>query len=159
MGTPTYTLISETVLGSAQASVTFSSIPSTYKDLVMEVVGSGSTSISYYTQLNGDTGANYSTTWISGDGAAASSSRQSAMTAIWFGGVWTSIGNHQHQLMSYANTSVNKTMLGRSNNAGNQVSAMVGLWRSTAAVTSWTVYAASGTWSTGSTFRLWGVVG
>lgn len=57
------TLITETVIsGNATASVTFSSIPSSYRDLEVRVRGRGdnsSTSIEIYCQVNGDTGSHY----------------------------------------------------------------------------------------------------
>lgn len=84
MPSPTYTLISSNVLASSAASVTFSSIPSTYTDLVLRM--SVRTDISgtdgfMYVHLNGDTTTtNYSDTWIQGDGASATSSRITTST-------------------------------------------------------------------------------
>jgi hypothetical protein len=74
----TYTLISSNVLSSSAASVTFSSIPSTYTDLVLRfsarvdgAVGNSNGKL----QFNGDTStANYSYTFLQGNGSAASSS-------------------------------------------------------------------------------------
>jgi hypothetical protein len=44
MPTPTYDLIESTALGSSASSITFSSIPSTYRDLVLviDVIGTDS---------------------------------------------------------------------------------------------------------------------
>lgn len=55
-------LISEVVTSSSQATVTFSSIPATYRDLEIRVRGRGttlSTSTSINMTFNNDTGANY----------------------------------------------------------------------------------------------------
>jgi hypothetical protein len=77
----TYEAIATQTLGSAAASVTFSSIPGTYTDLVVVIAGTlttGSDNVSF--QLNGDSGANYSVTVLTGDGSTASSGRASNLT-------------------------------------------------------------------------------
>jgi hypothetical protein len=74
----TYTLISSNVLSSSAASVTFSSIPSTYTDLVIRssarvdgAVGNSNARL----QLNGETSsAYYSYTFLQGNGSSATSS-------------------------------------------------------------------------------------
>jgi hypothetical protein len=65
----------------SNSTITFSSIPSTYTDLVL-IIGGGSTSASVVSQLqfNGDTGSNYSWTALYGTGSAASSARSSNTT-------------------------------------------------------------------------------
>ena len=77
----TYTLISSQVLGSSAASVTFSSIPSTYKDLVvrcsLRTDRTAATSDAILITLNSDTGTNYSYTSFYGSGTAAGSSTNS----------------------------------------------------------------------------------
>ena len=79
----TYTLISSQVLASSAASVTFSSIPATYTDLVlrcsMKNTNTGGTSpIGGSLILNGDSASVlYSWTYIYGTGASAGSSRLS----------------------------------------------------------------------------------
>jgi hypothetical protein len=58
--------------------------------------------------------------------------------------------------MNYANTSTYKTVLTRSNKY-DRVGAIVGLWRSTAAINSITLTAYSNTYAIGSTFTLYGI--
>ena len=160
MGTPTYTLISETVLGSAQASVTFSSIPGTYKDLVVEFVGTASAFDTAAFRVNGDTGTNYSFTRVQGDGSAASSARVSNISYGQGSDVSTTVVTGRFEFLSYANANVFKTVLARGGDSSNRVAAYVNLWRSTSAITSIQVFAASASnLSTGFTARLWGVVG
>ena len=83
----TYTPIATQTLGSAAASVTFSSIPQGYTDLVV-VIGSAtfSANSSLYFQYNGDTGANYSSTRLTGNGSSASSSRTTSANGAQIGG-------------------------------------------------------------------------
>jgi len=77
----TYTLISSNVLTSSAASVTFSSIPSTYTDLVLKCsVRSTRTGVSFAPFLlwtNNASSSDYSFTRLSGNGASATSARQS----------------------------------------------------------------------------------
>lgn len=163
MPTPTYDLIEEQVLSSAQASVTFSSIPGTYKDLVLEIVGTNSGSTDdIQLRFNSDTGSNYSRTFLEGTGSAANSNRNSNVTGAFLGGYVTGSANFCSyiQFMSYANTNVNKTQIARGNIPSAYVYATVGLWRNTAAITTVLVgWQASGQYGSGTTFRLWGVAG
>lgn len=167
MPTPTYTLISETVLSSAQASVTFSSIPGTFKDLVVECVTRSNRADNVDLlgiRFNLDTGTNYSTTELSGDGGAAGSGRTSNATYI-FGridanispsGSWSIVN---FNVFSYVSTTNFKTVLDRENTSG-YAGAIVGTWRSTSAITRIDLLPILGTTlNSGSTFRLWGVVG
>jgi hypothetical protein len=155
----TYEAIATQTLGSAAASVTFSSIPSTYTDLVLVAAGSmttgGATGLSL--QFNGDTGLNYSKTEVLGDGSTATSSRSSGFGSMNIGLIdSTAQCNSIFQIMNYANTTTYKTALARGNNASGYVRAGVGLWSSTAAITSVTVLPPYN-FATGSTFSLYGI--
>jgi len=156
----TYEPIATSTLGSAQASVTFSGIPQTYTDLVV-VVSSPSASASAYSALtvNGDNGSNYSFTRLYGTGSAAGSNRGSNMT-YWQTQYLYSSGTYLNAIchfMNYSNTTTNKTMIERYNDAAYEVDAQVNLWRSTAAITSITFSRVSGNYATGSTFTIYGI--
>ena len=76
----TYTLISSNVLTSSAASITFSAIPATYTDLVLRVSARddlAQVSESLKIILNSDTATNYSATYLTGNGSAAASGRDS----------------------------------------------------------------------------------
>jgi hypothetical protein len=78
----TYTLISSNVLTASAASVTFSSIPATFTDLVLRVsarADSGSFREPYLT-LNNLTTSIYSFTRLYGTGSSVASSREAANT-------------------------------------------------------------------------------
>ena len=162
----TYESIATQTLGSAAASVTFSSIPSTYTDLVLIINTSNSVSTNQpYIQFNADTSGsstNYSTTSLRGDGSSAASGRHTNQFA-WFPvpgpGVGTN-GNFEPWLvniMNYSNTTTFKTGLSRFNNAASIVSANAHLWRSTAAISTITITMESGNFNTSSTFSLYGI--
>jgi hypothetical protein len=59
--------------------------------------------------------------------------------------------------MNYSNTTTYKTALVRGNNASSGVDAIVNNWRNTAAITNIDVIANSSTFTSGSTFTLYGI--
>ena len=161
----TYTPIASQTLGSAAASVTFSSIPQGYTDLVL--VGSIKTGANAYQPIlrfNGDSGSNYSSTVVAGDGSIASSNRHTNQNGI-YGNPGPGVGTAGNfwpwiiQIQNYANANVNKTVLHRFNNSQSYVVAGVGLWRNTTAITSITLVAEAGSndFQSGSTFSLYGI--
>jgi hypothetical protein len=161
----TYEPIATTTLGSAQSSVTFSSISGSYTDLILVYDGTRSATGNSYIgmRFNSDSGTNYSYTTLYGDGTSAGSGRGSNSNYLYTeqgDPVNTTQNNKILQFMNYSNTTTNKTVLMRSNNAGREVASIVGLWRSTAAITSISLTLLGGTtpnWATGSTFTLYGI--
>lgn len=159
----TYTPIATTTLAnSTTASYTFSSIPSTYTDLVLIIAGAGAASGgNTLLQFNSDTATNYSTTILYGDGSAAGSARASNASSMNIGDLDASTqSNTLISIMNYANTTTYKTSLGRSNrlNAGAAVAAKCGLWRSTSAINSVKVFLSTGdNFLTGTTLTLYGI--
>lgn len=156
----TYEPIATNTLSSATPSVTFSSIPQTYTDLVCVVSAkAATTAYDLYLQFNGDTGNNYSWTALSGTGTSAVSTRNSNGPAIQmdnYGSVRTTDFNTNiSHIMNYSNSTTYKTVLARAGAAASGVDVNVGLWRNTAAITSMTLYINS--FAVGSTFTLYGV--
>lgn len=160
MPTSTYTPIYTNTLGSSSSSITISSIPTTYTDLILVIatpsvagpncrinVGNGST----------DTGSNYSFTQLYGDGSSAASLRQSNQT--WgYGGVLGANSNTIIQFQNYSNTTTNKTWIARGSAPGAYVDAVVNLWRSTAAINRIQVTSdTAGTYAVGTTLTLYGI--
>jgi hypothetical protein len=154
----TYEPISTQTLGTSAATVTFSSIPQTYTDLVL--VGSVNTTagLDYKYRLNSDTGSNYSNTRLLGNGSAASSLRASNATLVYFN-VATTTGQHNFimHLLNYSNTTTFKTLLVRFDNSSTETSLRVGLYRSTSAISTILVETDSSTFTSGSTFTLYGI--
>jgi len=160
----TYTPIATTTLGSAAASYTFSSISSIYTDLVLVANGYITTSAQgIRIQFNGDTGTNYSNTTLSGTGSVAESARDTSGTnaRLTYDASWSTTTSDYAQInvsiMNYANTTTYKTFISRANRATSGVDALVGLWRSTSAITSITVFPAANNFVAGTTFSLYGI--
>lgn len=159
----TLTPIATNTLTAAAASVTFSNLPQTYTDLVLVVNPLSAIADNVALQFNGDTGTNYSTSILWGNGSAAGSTRQSNTAnpyMSYYASTNTTQSNVIIQIMNYTNSTTNKTSLSRANNVatGCGTDAITMLWRNTAAITSIVVKQVGGNnFSTGSTFNLYGV--
>ncbi len=162
----TYEPIATTTLSSATNSVTFSSVPSTYTDLVLTVNGGTSVDAYFYLRLgtggSTDTGNNYSTTYLSGSGSVTFSGRALNTNAIGIAydyGLPTNTFNFNSviHIMNYTNTTTNKTVIARAGNAANGTSTSVGLWRNTGAINTVNVWPSGGNFNSGSTFTLYGI--
>lgn len=139
----TYEPIATTTLGSAAATITFSSIPSTYTDLRLVFIGTVAVSGDALSiRFNNDSSTLYSYTILRGNGTTAASSRAANANSIYITNQYGTISNTIPQLsaidiFSYAG-STNKTFLFNINNDQNGlgvVSSGVGLYRSTSAIT------------------------
>ena len=159
----TYDCIATTTLTTATASVTFSSISGNYTDLVLIIGGLASENTQVQFQFNGDTGSNYSSTTMYGDGSTAGSVRTVNQTQANVGGIAvTDPGTNVIHIMNYANSTSYKTVIGRYTtiNTGSYYEAgyRAGLWRSNNAITSIKVMLPSTyTYSTDTVFSLYGI--
>jgi hypothetical protein len=156
----TYEPISTTTLGSAAATVTFSTISGAYTDLILVAEYTVSGGGDHLVRFNSDTGSNYSVTVLAGTGSATGSGRSSSQTS--YNPNWNSDQPSQriiitHQIQNYSNSTTYKTLLTRLNNASSQTVASVGLWRSTSAITSIDLLRSAGNYNSGSTFTLYGI--
>lgn len=156
----TYTPIATQTLGSAAASVTFSSISGAYTDLVLVANGSTSANAAASIKFNGDTASNYSRTYIYGDGSTAGSGRDASgggSSAKIFD-FSTSNSTAIINIQNYSNSTTFKTSLSRASQSGVLTAAYVVLWKATpAAITSIDLTTSTGTFSTGTTFTLYGI--
>lgn len=137
----TYEPIATSTLGTAAASITFSSIPGTYTDLRVIVVTPTGTGDFIELRFNGNSGTNYSWTIVGADNTTVFSQRGTNVTQVRIG---TSMGSTTYptyaiaDIFSYAG-STNKSVLSQSGNDKNgtgEVRNYVGLWRGTSAITS-----------------------
>jgi hypothetical protein len=168
MPTNTYdALRSTTVTGSPVSSVTFDLTGiSGYTDLVViaDVTMSSPTGTTYIVGRVGngtiDTGSNYSSTVLVGNGSSGTSYRTGSVSYFQCDTYITGSNRAMFQtnLQSYANTSVNKTILGRTSSAATNISAIAARWASNSAITTIQFYDFSGNnFAVGSTFSLYGI--
>jgi len=160
--TGTYTLIGSATADGTSLSVTFSSIPATYTDLVIVCAITAGNTGDAYLRFNGDTASNYSDTVLRGNGdGLASSVRDSNAAGMDIGPVslitGSEIGIVVVNVMDYANTATYKTSLIKFTEATNNISTLAGLWRNTSAINSILFSSRGGNWGTGSTFKLYGI--
>ena len=165
---PTYEPIATTTGSGSSNTISFTSIPSTYTDLVLVCNAFvSSDAINMYTTVNGG-GSGYTQTWMGSNGSATSKGRVSSSSQ------WTMsngpLGNGsstapmymQMQFFNYANTNKNKVMLARQSIIGatyNGTVASVNLWDNTSAINRIDVYCQAGAYYllTGATFTLYGI--
>lgn len=155
----TYTPIATATGTGSSGVITFSSIPSTYTDLVVVSSMIGTENAAVRMRLNGDTtSSNYSYTLLYGNGSSVGSTRELS-TQIYLGHANTSNPNASVvSINNYSNTTTFKNVLSRGNQLSQFVSAVIGLWRNTSAVNSITIVMDSGSFTTGSTFTLYGIL-
>jgi hypothetical protein len=164
--TNTYIALSTITLATATSSVTFGSIPQTYRDLVL-VVGnlSAAAANTLYARLNGDSGSNYSLVVASGSsGGVNFNSSGSTDQGMFFGsgfqGVSPSgVSQATLQIMDYSATDKHKSSLSRySATVRSEVDMGAARWANTSAVTSIEArISGSVSYNSGTTFSLYGI--
>jgi hypothetical protein len=160
-----------TVTGSAQTTLTFSSIPSAYTSLqiryaIKPTTGTGE---ALRLQFNGDTGNNYSRSYMGGQGSTVFEFGSANGAFTWGGdnGAGTQASGYPYvgiiDIHDYASTTRNKTVrtfFGTDSNGAGGVMLTQGVWLNTAATTSLTLFFASGdSLATGSLVSLYGIKG
>ena len=148
--------LATTTLGASASSVTFSSIPADYRDLVLVINGANSGSQDLKFIFNSDTGASYSRVAMYGQSSGIGSFSENGQNA----GLWASVQTVPNtviaNIMDYSATDKHKTALVRSNNAGDRVRAYAGRWASTSAITSIQLDPTGTSWQAGTTISLYG---
>jgi len=154
----------QTVGAGGAASVTFSSIPQTYKHLQIRGVAlsAGTYSADMQFTFNSDTAANYSHHQLSGDGSTATS--YNAANASYMAMAMTPNATYPvgfvMDVLDYANTTKYKTarsLFGIDRNGSGYAILSSGSWRNTNAVTSLKIVPVGGSLNQYSTFSLYGV--
>lgn len=160
MPTPTYDLIASNVLSSSASSVTFSSIPATYRDLVLVIQNSTSSGSYLFYRINGDTGSNYPAVYMTGNGSSSSSSTNNFSYADLSFGIGTPEGATViSNFMDYSVTDKHKTILSRTSKASAGVAAGVHRWANTSAINTILITQLGfGDFASGSSFYLYGIV-
>lgn len=162
----TYTPLARTTISTATASVTFSSISSSYTDLILIInCGDSLPAETHNFRFNSDTGTNYSLTTLYGNGSTTATARESNRTNGCFAYFVVADSPVEYMsilhIMNYSNTTTFKAALSRSNRASANnypgAEAIVNLWRNTSAITSITLFPNAGNFVSGSTISLYGI--
>lgn len=153
----------------SSGTITFSSIPSTFKHLEIRGLGksssAGSTYINVNIRFNGDTGANYAYHYLQADGTSVYASGTASSTSAEYVGQATlnsanAPAGNLISILDYASTTKNKTLrsfVGNDNNGTGRPHLGSGLWISTAAISSISLIIGSGNFTTDTTFALYGI--
>lgn len=166
----TYTLIASNTLGSSAASVTFSSIPNTYTDLVLRVSARTDeatvTNSGLWIDFNGLNTNIYSSTNLQGNGSAATSYADPA-TNRFYSGLATGAGATSNTFSStevyisnyLVSASKPNSMftVNETNAAAINMRAVANLWGNTAAITSIRFTPGGTNFVSGSSFFLYGI--
>lgn len=161
----TYDSITTSTLGTNSATISLTSIPATYTDLilVLNIVSPGGSVYTPNLRFNSDTATNYSTTGMYGQGSSAGATSSTNATSMTLGNLVGNLGSTSPfivQINNYADTNLYKSVLSRgqnTNSAGGDVSAICGTWRQTAAISSITLGLNGGNYATGTMVTLYGI--
>lgn len=161
-----------TIGGTAQSTITFSSIPSTYKHLQIRIFArsnrAGDDDI-FIVRFNSDSGANYSRHFMLGNGSGTSAFGEANATWILADGcaggnaAANLFGSCVIDILDYDDTNKFKTLRGLGGidrNGAGYLTLVSGNWRNTAAITSVTITSYySSSFVQYSSFALYGIKG
>lgn len=152
------TALSAITLQSSSSTVTFSSIPATYRDLILVIDGTVSAGGGEVVRVNfnGDTvSGNYPTTYMDGNGSTASSGSDNRRVGL----IYPSRTNMVIQFQDYSTTDKRKPWISRVSGAGNVVFAASGRWVTISpAINTISIFTDANAFAAGSTFSLFGVI-
>lgn len=162
-GVSALTPLANITLGSTASTVTFSSISNSYRDLYLIIVAKTSAA-GWQTRmrLNGDTGTNYNTVYLTNNSNTPFSSASSSTAQMEFGALGVASTTvdliWKINILDYSATDKHKTVLSNIGNLDTSIfESTANRYASTSAITSLVVYPGSGTWSAGANFALYGV--
>ncbi len=165
----TYIQIASNILSTNTATITFSSIPNTYTDLLLKISARTASNADYdplYLDFNNDTASNYSVQNLRGSGTFAEAFRLSNTNPITNGyaingstSTANTFANCEIYIPSYL-TATNKPLniftAQETAATGANVVQQAALWRNNAAITSIRMYS-NGSFVTNSSFFLYGI--
>jgi hypothetical protein len=150
-------------LGTAASSVTFSSIPATYRDLILVANPKATATVNnLFLRFNADSGFNYPGVYMRGTSGGTSSGtfNSNLMYLDLLGaGVQTNLDQTSRlQIMDYSATDKHKTVLVRFDDDSQATGAFANRWANTAAITTIELFISGTTLASGSNFSLYGVI-
>jgi hypothetical protein len=155
-----YEIIAQTALTAAASSVTFSTIPQIYENVVLSASIIPSANANVTLRVNGDSTASYLYIQLLGLGTAARGAKFETQTSsgILFDGVSASTrAIAEIEFIDYANTAKKLTYISRAGSATPGYVLAAHNFGKTNAMTSIQLLMASGNFNSGSQFTLYGV--
>ena len=158
----TMTLIETKTLGTAAASIEFTSIPQTFTDLVCFVSARSTTSVNFYRINLNNSALDFTGRYLTSQGPASGTSApafgrmpESTWTANTFGNDFWYLPNYT----SSANKSISVDATAE-NNSGSlfYLDIVAGLWSNSSAITSVKFVPSSGNFDVGTTISLYGIL-
>ena len=160
-----YQSIATVTAGSGgSATITFSSIPATYKHLQIRAIskGAGSTSNATF-QFNGDTGTNYSYHILYGNGSSGAAVGGGSNAFIYLGTQSVTTNTFSTEIidiLDYSSTNKNKTvraLCGYENNSAGEIGIFSGAWFNSSTAISSVTFSLSSNFQQYSSFALYGI--
>lgn len=152
-----YVALATVTLSSATSTVTFGSIPASFKDLV--IVGNHlgtSNATGGIMRFNGDATSSYSRVFMAGLGTSAlAGSGTSTYADIFF--PRTTVGVMRFDIIDYSATDKHKTIVNRADTSDYATWAAAGRWANTAAIHTIALSPDAGQWAVGATISLYGI--
>ena len=154
-----------TVGAGGQSTISFTSIPSTYKHLqVRYMTLTGTATNDLRMRFNSDTGANYVWHQLQGNGTSAASGANTSQTLIGVGmvGGASNPGSGIVDILDYTNTNkytTTRSLAGIDQNGSGVMMFWSGLWQNTNAITQIDFTSASGNFNQNTSFALYGIKG
>jgi hypothetical protein len=164
------TLIQHQELGSAQSTISFTSISSSFTDLMLVLSLRGSLNnpqIGHLLRFNNDSGTNYKTLAVTGNGSSAGALSQTSETYIYTGqapaltATGSTFGNTSIYIPNYAGSSQKSVSIDatrETNGTSVYLTFMGGLWTSTAAINRIDIVCEVANWEAYSSATLYGIL-
>ena len=164
-----YESIATVTVGSPQATITFSSIPSTFTHLQLRAIAKN-TVADYETKMrvgNGsvDSGSNYADHYVLSNGGASFTNAATTQTSAIIGIEGNTTSNYSAyvcDILDYANTNKYKTfrtLNGVDKNGTGSIRLQSGFWQSTSAINTIELFHAAGNFEQYTQFALYGIRG
>lgn len=163
---PAFISIATVASSGSSGTLTFSSIPSTYKHLQIRGIANDINANTLRLRFNSDSGTNYTNHTLEGNGSVvqAAGNASGVITGIFVASLIDTANMFNAMIIDihdYASTTKNKTVRifsGKEKNAsGGSSGVHSGLWLNTSAVTSISLYIPTNTLTNGTSFALYGI--
>jgi hypothetical protein len=164
----TFTKIASVTAAGGSSTISFTSIPSTYTDLVIKVSARATYAANFQDiniRFNGST-SGYSSRLLQGDGSAATSANNASSALVWgansvsANATANTFSNGEVYIPNYTsanNKSISTDAVTENNAISAYIQVAAGLWSNTAAITSIEMYLGAGNYVQYSTFTLYGI--